>query len=110
MGFPAPLKAGFHRVEAIGAAISFAATNSSEPNTREMDMKKILLIAGAAAALILTGCNQGGTSDQYGTSSGNVNSSNSVNSAHTTVSNTPATPLSSHGCRIDSWYVRTASV
>jgi len=33
-------------------------------------MKKILLIAGTAAALILTGCNQGGTSDQYGTSSG----------------------------------------
>ncbi len=33
-------------------------------------MKKILLMAGTAAALILTGCNQGGTSDQYGTSSG----------------------------------------
>jgi hypothetical protein len=57
-----------------------------------MDMKKILLIAGAAATLILTGCNQGGTSDQYGTSSGNVNSSNSVNNAHTTTSNSPTAP------------------
>ena len=55
-------------------------------------MKKILLIAGAAAALILTGCNQGGTSDQYGTSSGNVTSSNAVNNAHTTSSNTPISP------------------
>jgi protein involved in sex pheromone biosynthesis len=57
-----------------------------------MDMKKILLIAGAAAALILTGCNQGGTSDQYGTSNGNANSSNSVNNAHTASSNAPVTP------------------
>jgi len=54
-------------------------------------MKKILLIAGAAAALILTGCNQGGTSDQYGTSNGGANSSNSVNNAHTS-SNAPVTP------------------
>jgi hypothetical protein len=55
-------------------------------------MKKILLIAGAAAALILTGCDQGGTSDQYGTSSGNVTSSNSVNNAPTTRTNTPISP------------------
>lgn len=55
-------------------------------------MKKILLIAGAAAALILTGCNQGGTSDQYGTSNGSASSSNSVNNAHTTNSNTPVSP------------------
>ena len=42
-------------------------------------MKKILLIAGAAAALVLAGCDKGGTSDQYGTSSGTGNSaSNSV--------------------------------
>jgi hypothetical protein len=33
-------------------------------------MKKLLLILGAAAGLVLAGCNQGGTSDQYGTSSG----------------------------------------
>jgi len=52
-------------------------------------MKKMLLIAGAAAALILTGCNQGGTSDQYGTSSGTAASSNSVNNAHTPSSNSP---------------------
>jgi uncharacterized lipoprotein YajG len=55
-------------------------------------MKKILLIAGAAAALILTGCNQGGTSDQYGTSSGTATSSNSMNNAHTVNSNTPVSP------------------
>jgi hypothetical protein len=52
----------------------------------------MLLIAGAAAALILAGCNQGGTSDQYGTSNGDANSSNSVNNAHTTNSNGPVTP------------------
>ena len=56
-------------------------------------MKKIILIAGAAATLILAGCDQGGTSDQYGTSSGNVNStSNSVNRAPNSVSNSPVTP------------------
>ena len=57
-------------------------------------MKKIMLIAGAAAALILAGCDQGGTSDQYGTSSGNGTSSNSLNNAHsdTTSSNSPASP------------------
>ena len=38
-------------------------------------MKKIILIAGAAAALVLAGCNKGGTSDEYGTSSGSSNSS-----------------------------------
>jgi len=49
-------------------------------------MKKLFVILGAASALILAGCDQGGTSDQYGTSSGNANSnvtSNSVNNAHT---------------------------
>ena len=55
-------------------------------------MKKILLIAGAAAALILTGCDQGGTSDQYGTSSVNVTSSNSVNNAPTAITITPISP------------------
>ncbi len=55
-------------------------------------MKKIILIAGAAAALILTGCDQGGTSDQYGTSNGSVTSSNAANNAHTTDTNTPISP------------------
>jgi hypothetical protein len=57
-------------------------------------MKKIMLIAGAAAALILAGCDKGGTSDQYGTSSGTVTSSNSLNNAHNgaTRSNSPANP------------------
>ena len=41
-------------------------------------MKKLFIILGAASALILAGCNQGGTSDQYGTSSGTANNSNSV--------------------------------
>jgi hypothetical protein len=90
-GVPCGAKSGFHRVVAICSAIRFAA-NVSEPNTREIDMKKILLIAGAAAALILTGCNQGGTSDQYGTSSGTATSSNSMNNAHTVNSNTPVSP------------------
>ncbi len=56
-------------------------------------MKKIILIAGAVATLILGGCDKGGTSDQYGTSSGDVNSSsNSVNRAPNSVSNSPVTP------------------
>jgi len=57
-------------------------------------MKKLFLIAGAAAALVLAGCNQGGTSDQYGTSSGNGANSNSVNNAHSGAasSNSPANP------------------
>lgn len=91
MGFFAALKAGFHRVETIRFVVRFLRT-MRQPNTRMIDMKKILLITGAAAALILTGCNQGGTSDQYGTSSGNEASSNSMNNAHTTSSNTPVTP------------------
>jgi hypothetical protein len=48
-------------------------------------MKKLFVILGAASALIFAGCDKGGTSDQYGTSSGNANSnvtSNSVNDAH----------------------------
>ena len=56
-------------------------------------MKKVMLIVGAAAALILAGCNQGGTSDQYGTSSGSANSSsNSVQHGANTSSNSTATP------------------
>ena len=57
-------------------------------------MKKIMLIAGAAAALILAGCDKGGTSDQYGTSNGNGASSNSLNNAHSdaTGSNSPVNP------------------
>jgi hypothetical protein len=47
-------------------------------NITRMIMKKIFLIAGAAAALVLAGCNQGGTSDQYGTSGGSGTSSNSL--------------------------------
>jgi hypothetical protein len=48
-------------------------------------MKKLFVILGAASALILAGCDRGGTSDQYGTSSGNANSnvtSNSVSGAN----------------------------
>jgi len=55
-------------------------------------MKKVMLIVGAAAALILAGCNQGGTSDQYGTSSGSANSSNSVQHGATTSSNSTSNP------------------
>lgn len=51
-------------------------------------MKKLFVILGAATALILAGCNQGGTSDEYGTSSGANNSSNAVHST----SNSPAYP------------------
>ena len=51
-------------------------------------MKKLLLIAGAAAALVLAGCNQGGTSDQYGTSGGSASSTNGVHHA----TNAPVTP------------------
>jgi protein involved in sex pheromone biosynthesis len=54
-------------------------------------MKKLLIILGAASALILAGCNQGGTSDQYGTSSGTANSSNSIHSSGVS-SNNAATP------------------
>ena len=53
-------------------------------------MKKVILILGAAAALVLAGCNQGGTSDQYGTSSGT--SSNSVHSGVNNSSNSNTTP------------------
>jgi hypothetical protein len=49
-------------------------------------MKKIILIVGAAAALVLAGCNQGGTSDQYGTTTGN-----STNGVHHST-NAPVTP------------------
>jgi hypothetical protein len=43
-------------------------------------MKRLILALGVGAALILAGCNKGGTSDQYGTSSGNAsgNTSNSM--------------------------------
>ena len=51
-------------------------------------MKRLILIASAAAALVLAGCNQGGTSDQYGTSSGSATSSNAVNNG---VANTNVT-------------------
>jgi len=33
-------------------------------------MKKILVIACAASAFVLAGCNQGGTSDEYSTGTG----------------------------------------
>jgi hypothetical protein len=36
-------------------------------------MKQIFLILAAAAGLLLAGCNQGGTSDQYNTSHGGTN-------------------------------------
>ena len=57
-------------------------------------MKKLFVILGAASALILAGCDKGGTSDQYGTSSGNANSgANSSNSMHDGASlNTNNTP------------------
>ena len=51
-------------------------------------MKKLFMILGAATALILAGCDKGGTSDQYGTSSGAVNSaSNSVHNGANTATN-----------------------
>jgi hypothetical protein len=50
-------------------------------------MRKIILIVGAAAALALAGCNQGGTSDQYGTTTGN----STTNGVHHGT-NAPVTP------------------
>jgi hypothetical protein len=50
-------------------------------------MKKLFVILGAAA-LILAGCDRGGTSDQYDTSSGNVTSSNSMPGANSTTNST----------------------
>jgi len=35
-------------------------------------MKKLFLILGAAAVLVLAGCDRGGTSDAYYTSNGNA--------------------------------------
>jgi len=57
-------------------------------------MKTLFVILGAVSALALAGCNKGGTSDQFGTSSGNANggagSSNSVHdSATLNTNNTP---------------------
>jgi hypothetical protein len=54
-------------------------------------MKKLILILGTAAAVVLAGCNKGGTSDQYGTSSGTATSSNSPSAGHssTTTNSTP---------------------
>lgn len=45
-------------------------------------MKKWMLIFGAAAALILAGCNQGGTSDSYNTSNGNASSTSPGGTNH----------------------------
>jgi uncharacterized lipoprotein YajG len=83
---PCP-KGGFHRVEPSRATFRLLATGSKQENV----MKKLLIILGAASALILAGCNQGGTSDQYGTSSGTANSSNSIHSSGVS-SNNAATP------------------
>jgi len=46
-------------------------------------MKKLFVILSAASALILAGYDKGGTSDQYGTGSGNANGSGGIsNSVH----------------------------
>jgi hypothetical protein len=47
-------------------------------------MKKVILVLGAAASLILAGCNKGGTSDEYQTSNGVASGgSNSIHYAAT---------------------------
>lgn len=98
--FPLPLpsgvssasESGFYRVEANLPAFRLLAKLAATANKETIDMKKIILIAGAAVALVLAGCDKGGTSDQYGTSSGTANSnSNSANGMHSS-SNSPVTP------------------
>src|ERR1043166_4986308 len=74
MGHLPAAKEGFYRVEGQRSAVRLKPTFSCQQKiTKEKDMKKLILIAGAA--LLLAGCNQGGTSDQYGTSSGTNTSS-----------------------------------
>jgi hypothetical protein len=42
-------------------------------------MKKLILILTAVASLLVAGCNQGGTSDQYNSNSGHTNSLGGTN-------------------------------
>jgi|SRR5882724_10981025 len=69
-------------VEAIRGALKVQGRFTNR-NNEENVMKKIILVIGAAASLILAGCDKGGTSDQYGTSSGGASSSNSVQNGAT---------------------------
>jgi hypothetical protein len=55
-------------------------------------MKKLILIITAAAGLVLAGCNRGGTSDQYGTSSGNANGSSNSAAGSSTITNSNSNP------------------
>jgi hypothetical protein len=55
-------------------------------------MKKLILILTAAAGLLLVGCNQGGTSDQYNTSNAGGRSSNSPSQNHGNA-NSNSTPI-----------------
>jgi len=72
----APVKRGVHRVEMVLSEFRFTAkVSETEPMSF---IRKLILILGAGAALILAGCNKGGTSDQYTTSSGSANSTNAV--------------------------------
>jgi uncharacterized membrane protein YgcG len=93
-GVSATSKSGFNRVEANVVAFRLLATVCIK--TR-MLMKKILLIAGTAAALVLAGCDKGGTSDQYGTSSGNGTSSNSLQNGNSGSSSSGAGGANSSG-------------
>lgn len=46
-------------------------------------MKMLVLILAAVASLLVAGCNQGGTSDQYNTGSGHTNSMGGTNNSNT---------------------------
>jgi hypothetical protein len=64
-------QSGFPRVEA--SRLRRNVSQLSENKLKEHVMKKIILLAGTA--LVLAGCNQGGTSDEYNTDTGTANSS-----------------------------------
>ncbi len=55
-------------------------------------MKKLFFILSAAAALVLAGCDRGGTSDAYNTSNGYVASSNSPPDSVNGASNSAVVP------------------
>jgi len=69
---------GLIRVEDRIAGFRFAGSR----NKTEDVMKKLILILGAATALILAGCDQGGTSDAYNTTNGNGSSAPSHGTNH----------------------------
>jgi hypothetical protein len=63
---------GFNRVEGVAVGFTLQRLATNQGRDEENVMKKFFLILGAAAALILAGCDRGGTSDAYNTSNGNA--------------------------------------